>query len=120
MLSLYTLNNLMPCIDRQRVTDVTMRVIHSNFEASLSQETQHDKILTTYLQIMQNISCFSNAHSTLLGMKVLELMAQVASLSVKQKNPDLAIGVLKIMMAFLQAQDQVANLITFEYVVGII
>mmetsp|Transcript_25497 Transcript_25497/g.57615 ORF Transcript_25497/g.57615 Transcript_25497/m.57615 type:complete len:934 (-) Transcript_25497:1703-4504(-) len=116
MLSLYTLNNLMPCIDRQRVTDVTMRVIHSNFEASLSQETQHDKILTTYLQIMQNISCFSNAHSTLLGMKVLELMAQVASLSVKQNNPDLAIGVLKIMMAFLQAQDQVANLITLEYV----
>jgi hypothetical protein len=89
LLSLYTLNNLMPCIDRARVADITMRIIHTQFEASL---TSGDKsLLLLFLLIMQNMTCFSNVHHTLLGLNIMELIAHVASHCVADKNSGTAI-----------------------------
>jgi len=113
-MALYTLNNLMPCIDRQRVADITMRIIHAHFELSLS--TTDKSLLSTYLLIMQNMSCFSNVQSTLLGLNILELLGQVARLSVDEKNTDLAKSMLKIMQAFLQVPEQAVSSINLEYV----
>jgi hypothetical protein len=84
MLSLYSLNNLMPCIDRARVADITMRIIHAHFENSLA--TGDRAQVTTFLLIMQNMCCFSNVHSTLLGLNILELIAQAASYAIAEKN----------------------------------
>lgn len=84
LLSLYSLNNLMPCIERSRVADITMRIIHAHFENSLL--TGEKALLSTFLLIMQNMTCFSNVHTTLLGLNILELIAQVASYSIEEKN----------------------------------
>jgi hypothetical protein len=84
LLSLYTLNNLLPCIDRARVADITMRIIHANFENSIAGGDRAQ--LALFLLIMQNMCCFSNVHSTLLGLNVLELIAQAASFAIAERN----------------------------------
>lgn len=84
MLSLYSLNNLMPCIDRARVADITMRIIHAQFENCMA--TGDKALLCVFLLIMQNMCCFSNVHATLIGLNLLELIAQVASYAISQKN----------------------------------
>ena len=84
MLALYSLNNLMPCIDRSRVADITMRIIHAQFETCLSMGDK--ALLSSFLLILQNMCCFSNVHSTLIGLNILELIAQVASYAITEKN----------------------------------
>ena len=44
MLALFTLSNLMPSIDRQRVTEMVMRLLHAYFDLNVMKS---DKGLTT-------------------------------------------------------------------------
>ena len=82
LVTLYTLNNLMPCIDRQRVADTTMRIINTHFDVN----TAGQSLSTTYLLILQNMAAFSSAHSTLLSLDIIPLLDQVATLAVKDHN----------------------------------
>lgn len=51
LLALYSLNNLLPCIDRLRVAETVMKLIHSNFDPHTSC---HDKqYLGTLMLVMQ-------------------------------------------------------------------
>lgn len=113
LVALHTLNNLMPCIDRQRVAEITMRVIHATFDAS----TLRDKtIIQTYLQIMQNMACFSNAHMTLMQLNILELLGKTASFAAKENNSDIGLYVVKILYCFLQTSDNGGQMISDEFV----
>ena len=78
LVTLYTLNNLMPCIDRQRVAETTMRIINAQFDTS--------NLTSTYLLILQNLAAFSNAHSTLLSLDIISLLRQAATMAAKDKN----------------------------------
>ena len=72
----------MPCIDRQRVADNTMRIINTHFDVN----TAGPSLSTTYLLILQNMAAFSSAHSTLLSLDIIPLLHQVATLAVKDHN----------------------------------
>jgi hypothetical protein len=84
LIALYTLNNLMPCIDRQRVAEFIMRILLNHFDPNI---VFHDKHLTDiYLTIMQNMTWFTNAHSTLMSCSILELLEKFAQYAAKNKN----------------------------------
>lgn len=91
MLALYTLNNLMPCIDRQRVAETIMRILIAYFDNST---TLKDKTLsTTYLTIMLNMTWFSNAHSTLLNCSILELLQQFSNYAGSERIAGMSMSV---------------------------
>jgi len=61
-----------------------MRIINAQFDVN---SVQYDKTLSsTYLLILQNMSAFSNAHSTLLSLDIILLLRQIASLAAKDQN----------------------------------
>ena len=85
MVALYTMNNLMPCIDRQRVVEIAMKIIMSMFDINSST---FDKNLTfNCLLCLQNMSCFSNTHVVLFGLNITGLLSYFAHLAVQHKNP---------------------------------
>jgi len=114
LVTLYTLNNLMPCIDRQRVAETTMRIINAQFDVNA---VQYDKTLSsTYLLILQNMSAFSNAHATLLSLDIILLLRQIASLAAKDQNAELGLSVVKMLHSFLQIPEQIVNIVTKEFI----
>jgi hypothetical protein len=112
--TLYTLNNLMPCIDRQRIAELIMRILQSQFEPNI---VFHDKSLSsTYLTIMQNMTWFTNAHSTLLSLNILELLEKFARFAINQKNNEMALAVAKILQSFLQLPDSASAIVGIEFI----
>ena len=74
----------MPCIDRQRVADITLKIIHAHFDVAV---TVHDnELLLTYLTIMLNMSSFTNAHATLLGLDIMALLGMIAAYTAREKK----------------------------------
>ncbi len=98
LIALYTLNNLMPCIDRQRVAEFIMRILLNHFDANI---VFHDKYLTEiYLVIMQNMTWFTNAHSTLMNCNILDLLEKFAQFAAKNKHGGEYILILFLYLAF--------------------
>jgi hypothetical protein len=99
LIALYTLNNLMPCIDRQRVAEFTMRILINHFDPNI---IFHDKVLMdTYLLVLQNMSWFTNAHTTLIHCSILDLLEKFAIFAAKNKNG----GTKKLMVSVIYAQN---------------
>jgi hypothetical protein len=89
LLTLYTLNNLLPCIDRQRIVEISMRMINAQFEASMNMNVlmNTDKnLVTTFILVMQNISAFSNTHVSLMNLNLIGIIGQMAIYAAKNKN----------------------------------
>lgn len=84
LVTLHTLSNLMPCIDRQRVVENAMRVIHSNFNGETT--LQDSTLLQTYLLVILNMAAFYNAHAALLSFDVIGLLKEIATYALKRKN----------------------------------
>jgi hypothetical protein len=115
LVTLYTLNNLMPCIDRQRIAELIMRILISQFEPHIIFQDKH--LSQIYLTIMQNMTWFSNAHATLLSLNILEILEKFARYAVKQKNGEMGLSVAKTLQSFLQLPDQAANIVGVDFIV---
>eukprot|EP01039_Chlorochromonas_danica_P005824 gene5824-6413_t len=88
-IALYTLNNLMPCIDRQRVAETIMRILLQHFDTN---SVLKDKSITSnYLMILLNMSWFTNAHTTLINCNILDLLAQFASYASEERNAEMLV-----------------------------
>lgn len=85
MVALYTMNNLMPCIDRQRVVEIAMKIIMSMFD--LDSITFDKNLILNALLCLQNMSCFSNTHTTLFSLNITGLLQYFANVAVHHKNP---------------------------------
>ena len=84
LITLYTLNNLMPCMDRQRAAEFTLAIISSSFFSALEMTDKH--LLTTFLMIIKNMCCFSNVHATLVNMNLFDLMGQAVTFAINEKS----------------------------------
>lgn len=112
LVALYTLNNLMPCIDRQRVAETIMRVLVAHFEPSLLR----DKGAMTYLTILINMSWFTNAHATLIAGGVLDLLKQFSAFAGRERAADMGTAVAKVIISFLQLPEAAANIVNGEFI----
>jgi hypothetical protein len=112
--TLYTLNNLMPCIDRQRIAELIMRILQLQFEPTIV--FQDRSLSSTYLTIMQNMAWFTNAHSTLLSLNILELLEKFARFAINQKNNEMALAIAKILQSFLQLPDSASAVVGMEFI----
>jgi hypothetical protein len=115
LVTLYTLNNLMPCIDRQRIAELIMRILVAQFEPNIVFQDKH--LAQTYLTIMQNMSWFTNAHTTLLSINILDLLEKFARFAVNQRNGDMGLNVAKILQSFLQLPEHAANVVGIDFIV---
>lgn len=96
MLCLYTLNNLMPCLDRIRVAELIMNVLFNQVvgppatdDAKISEmrpPSVPSKTLLIYMEILLNVCAFTNTHLALLGQDILELIANIVNIALEEQN----------------------------------
>jgi len=115
LVTLYTLNNLMPCIDRQRIAELILRILLAQFEPNIVFQDKH--LTNTYLTIMQNMTWFTNAHATLLSLNILEMLDKFARFAVNQRNGEMGLAVAKILQSFLQLPEQAANIVGIDFII---
>jgi hypothetical protein len=87
-ITLDTLSNLLPCLDRIRVTELIMNIIYQHFMPN-AQLTfgNSEAIIVRNLEIILNATAFSNTHATLLGHDILEVLVAMTSFALRDKSP---------------------------------
>ena len=106
LVSLYTLSNLLPCIDRARIADAVLTILKKWFSPS-QERNRTMRIL--YLRILLNICAFSNTHTTLIACDLLDLLGEC----VKQSIIDDDHG--KTIISLTKSIIVVSNLIDINY-----
>lgn len=120
-LALYTLNNLMPCIDRHRVAELIMKSLLSQFiETDSNKILSNPKISSLYLTIIMNMSWFTNVHNTLLHLGVFELLEKFAQYACSNNNSEISFAIVRILLSFLQLPEQAHNIINQQFLLVLI
>jgi len=83
LVTLYTLNNLLPCIDRNRIAELLMAIFKQYFNPTRNVERA---IKLLYLKFIQNTCAFSNTHSVLMPNDVLDILGECAVQAVEEKD----------------------------------
>lgn len=112
LVTLYTMSNLMPCIDRARITDCIMSIYKKWYSPS-EESDRNLKVL--YLQILLNSCAFSNNHTTLIADDVLELLAECTRQVLVEKDKEQGLYIAKILQSFLVSQDTIGQSLDTEY-----
>ena len=86
ILTLYTLSNLMPCIDRQRVADIFMGMMHRYISPDGDTSDFNRPMAVILLPILLGMCSFTNTHATLLGNDVLEILSQTVVYAADEKD----------------------------------
>lgn len=103
MLSLYTLNNLLPCIERQRVAEQILEIAMPFFASSNGGVILREHSIL--LDILQNICFYVNTHSTLLEHGVLDMLAMVASAAAAHTDKVIGRKIVQVLSTFMQSPD---------------
>jgi hypothetical protein len=127
LVALYSLNNLMPCIDRQRVAELIMRILLNFFDSSIIFQDRELAIL--YLTMMQNMSWFSNVQHVLVNLNIFPLLLKFAQYAINNSKDkassssmagDIAVAVGKILQAFIQLPEQAVHLVNDDFMTVLI
>lgn len=121
-ITLFTLSNLMPCLDRNRVAELILLIIYQRLLPSLCPR---EDIMKQNLEILLNICSFSNCHPTLIGHDVLEILSLFTNFAVRVNNSgalfhftlrslislncnaDIGLIVAKVLMSLLQLESSI-------------
>lgn len=113
MITLYTLNNLLPSVDRVRIVDLIMTIINNH----LSSPTAINKTtLGIFLKIFQNICAFCSAQNALLNANVLDILSQISAHASSVNDEELAIPLVKCLCSFLHTTDICISYLNEDYV----
>jgi hypothetical protein len=86
-LTLDTLSNLLPCLDRIRVTELIMNIIYQNFMPNVAMTFgTSEAVIVRNLEIILNATAFSNTHATLLGHDILEILVANTAFALRTKS----------------------------------
>jgi hypothetical protein len=113
MITLFTLNNLLPSVDRVRIVDLIMTIINNHLA---SPSAINKSTLEIFLKIFQNICAFGNAQSSLLNANVLDILSQISSHASSVGDEELAIPLVKCISSFLHTIDSCVAFINEDYV----
>ena len=111
LLALHTLNNLLPCIERHRVCDLALGTIQTN-----KMILEDDHIFTEVLNMILNMSIFTNLHILMLDCDVMEPIAQAASRAAARSDIKSGQALIKIMSNFLHSQDIASTLVENDFI----
>ena len=103
MLSLYTLNNLLPCIERQRVAEQILEISMPFFASSNGGVILREHSIL--LDIMQNICFYNNTHTTLLEHGILDMLAMVASAVAAHTDKPIGRKIVNVLSTFMHSPD---------------
>lgn len=113
MLSLYTLNNLLPCIERQRVTELIISTISPFFAACDGVILKEHYII---LDILTNVCYFTNTHNTLMDLDVLDMLSMLAAAAASSQDESIGRKIVKILGTFMNSPDLAEQLTAADYV----
>lgn len=111
--TLYTLNNLLPCIDRNRIAELLMTIFKLFFSSTKSVERP---LKIIYLKIIQNTCAFSNTHFVLMPNDVLDILAECTLQAMEEDDFETGLLVAKILSLFLVSHETVSSYLGSEYV----
>ena len=114
-ITLFTLNNLLTCVDRVRVAETLLKVFHSCFEheyINLKDKSFIENILT----IILNATGFVNLHSPMFRADLLDILNNIANFAVEEKHSDIALLVAKIINSLLHTTESSAQYISIDFV----
>lgn len=92
MITLYTLSNLLPSIDRIRITRQIMKIIAEHYEPMNSNKFKSscgpygEVIPEVIVHILTNVVAFTNVHLTLFEKDILELLPQLLNHTVNNND----------------------------------
>lgn len=123
IMTLYTLSNLMPCIDRQRLTEIVMSIVKQY--ASVGQQDVpvdeekpgfNQPMAMIYLPLILGMCMFTNTHSTLIANDILEIFSEAVDYAVAEKDNEVGLYVAKILLSFLSSNydSPVAHLVATD------
>jgi len=79
--TLFTLNNLLPCLDRLRITELMVNIFQSRLNFHHDRESCHH-----VLSILLNASVFTNTHHTLFDAGITTVLSKIAAILAIQKG----------------------------------
>ena len=106
------LSNLLPCSERHRVAEQIVRAAMRFGTAHLSDHPEQSR---TILGVIQRATSFTNVHSTLLNLELMDFISLVVA---NQDRNDLTAGKLlsSILTNFLHSPDSYEDIIQSDYV----
>ena len=123
IMTLYTLSNLMPCIDRQRLTEIIMSIVKQYTSVGQQDALEGEEkpgfnqpMAMIYLPLILGMCMFSNTHSTLIANDILEIFSEAVDYAVAEKDHEVGLYVAKILLSFLSSNydSPVAHLVATD------
>ena len=111
-LAMHTLNNLLPCAERHRVCDLSIATMQSHKMILEEDETKYQEII----DMIMNMTLFTNLHCLMLDCDVLEMVAQAASKAARNHDNTKGLLLMKILNNFLFNSDVSTALIQQDYI----
>lgn len=88
LITLYTLNNLLPCLDRQGATEIMFQIISPQLEIIENTNECDGQLLLTFTKILDNSSKFLNNHETLMRLTLLGIIRQICNITTITMTPE--------------------------------
>ena len=117
-LSLYTLHNLLPCLERLKVTEMLCRQVithvNSHIEGNGSSiiDSRDDKfandMTSIFLPIVRANATFNNTHNTMINNDIMEVVVHAAMYAVKFENVEIANLASEILISLVATQNSPA------------
>ena len=131
LISLNTLNNILPAIDRIRVTELIVSITKdcvSNITTDRDGpiESEQLQILEVLVGILKNCGLFTNVHNTLFLSDIIDMLASIASFimykldaeddehRIVQENS--SVNVAKLLNSLLQSQDNCHQYLSVDFI----
>ena len=114
-ITLFTLNNLLTCVDRVRVAETLLKVFHSCYEHEYI-DLKNKIVVENILIIILNATGFVNLHAPMFRADLLEILNNIANFAVQQKESDIALLLAKALNSLLHTTESSAQYISIDFV----
>lgn len=111
LIALRTLNNLLPCMERHRVCDLAIATMQTN-----KMIMEGDELFTETLDMILNMTVFTNLQSLMIECDVLEMISHAASRALTKSDKATGLTIMKILNNLLYTSDISVSLIQQDYV----
>lgn len=106
MITLFTLNNLLPSISRHRIADLVMKIVAAHLltpspELCCETEGQQEETLFLLLRVLSNASIFANVHPMMFRSRATNALLRLTAYACRANAPKIALHVAMILNNFL-------------------
>lgn len=104
-ITLYTLCNLAPSIDRPRTAELVMQSIRVYFSNTPDNNKISSEVCNIFLRVLINVCAFTNAHTALFAGDILDVLSTITYHAVTKKEKDIGLNVAKIVLSLFHSYD---------------